>query len=646
MDKRILDGINSPDDIKKLSYEDLEVLAAEIREELISVVSKTGGHLAPNLGVVELTLGLHRSLASPQDKIVWDVGHQCYVHKLLTGRREQFPTLRQQEGLAGFPKIAESKHDVFDTGHASTSISFALGLAEARDKEKKDEHVIVVIGDGSLTGGMAYEALNQAGHLGTRLIIILNDNEMSIASNVGAMSSYLNRIRLDPLYVRIREEIEERIKKIPAIGERMVSVGESIKGAVKYLVGEGFIFEELGISYIGPVDGHDIKMIEETMTLAKNLKKPVIIHTLTRKGRGYAPAEDYPEKFHGTAPFIIKTGKPKAKNPKPSYTEVFGQAAVDIAKKNKKIVALTAAMSSGTGLNKFKDAFPNRFYDVGIAEQHAVTFAAGLARGGYTPIVAIYSTFLERAYDQIIQDVCLQDLHVIFALDRAGIVGEDGPTHHGAFDLSYLRHVPKMVVMAPRNEEELRHMLFTAVNLDGPVAIRYPRGAGLGVKLSTDFKQIPTGQAEVLAQGSDVALVAVGRMVATATQVAHLLKRNQISATVVDARFVKPLDEALLAAISSSHKLVVTLEENALKGGFGSAVLEFLCDREILVPVMRAGLPDKFIAHGNTEELLKECGLDAKSIAQAVERRLAVDADTAVQDGNISSWLQSGGMIS
>ncbi len=644
MAQRILARINSPADVKKLSYEKLDLLAAEIREELITVVSETGGHLAPNLGVVELTLALHRSLESPKDRIVWDVGHQCYVHKLLTGRRERFASLRQHDGLAGFPKTAESVHDVFDTGHASTSLSFALGLAEARDRRGGDEHVVAVIGDGSLSGGMAYEALNQAGHLGTRLIMVLNDNEMSIASNVGAMASYLNRIRLDPLYVRIREEIEERIKKIPAIGERMVSVGESIKGAVKYLVGEGFIFEELGISYIGPVDGHDVRMIEETMTLAKNLKKPVIIHMLTRKGRGYAPAENYPEKFHGTAPFVIKTGKPKRANGKPSFTQVFGQTLVDLAEKDKKIVALTAAMTSGTGLSQFKERFPERFYDVGIAEQHAVTFAAGLARGGHIPVVGIYSTFLERAYDQIIQDVCLQDLHVVFAVDRAGIVGEDGPTHHGAFDLSYLRHIPKMVVMAPCDEEELRHMLFTAVHLDKPVAVRYPRGAGSGVQLSNDFAEIPIGQAEVLLQGRDVALVAVGRMVSTAMEVAAILEKIQISATVVNARFIKPIDQTMLAAVSHSHQLVVTLEENALQGGFGSAVLEFFADKGILVPMIRTGLPDTFIAHGSTKKLIKEHNLHPRGIARAIEKRLLHDVDEDIKDDNISSWLQ-GGMI-
>lgn len=623
MQHKILKKIDSPAALKKLSYEELEVLAAEIREELIETVSETGGHLAPNLGAVELTIGLHRSLDSPKDKIVWDVGHQCYVHKLLTGRRDRFATLRQYGGIAGFPKISESEHDIFDTGHASTSISFALGLAEARNRRGGDEHIVAVIGDGSLTGGMAYEALNQTGHLGTRLIIVLNDNEMSIASNVGAMSSYLNRIRLDPVYVRLREEIEERVRRIPAIGERVYALGESVKGALKYILAEGVIFEELGMSYIGPIDGHDIKMIEETLVLAKSAKKPVILHALTRKGKGYAPAEEYPEKFHGTAPFFIKTGKAKKETKTSTYTEVFGQTAIELARKNKKIIALTAAMASGTGLNEFKEVLPDRFYDVGIAEQHAVTFAAGLARGGYVPIVAIYSTFLERAYDQIIQDVCLQNLPVIFALDRSGLVGEDGPTHHGAFDMSYLRHVPGMVVMAPKDEAELRDMLYTATKLKHASAIRYPRGAGLGVPISKDFKQINVGEAEVLRQGNKVCLLAIGSMLSVAMEVADILDEKGISGSVINARFIKPLDREKIIEASRSHSLMVTMEEGVLIGGFGSAVLELLSGEELPIPVVRFGLPDKFIAHGSTKQLLVDLGLDAETIATEIREKLS-----------------------
>ncbi len=643
MRKKILPKVNSPADLKKLSYEELEILAAEVREELVEVVSNTGGHLAPNLGVVELTIGLHRSLDSPKDKIVWDVGHQCYVHKLFTGRRDQFATLRQYGGIAGFPKTAESDHDIFDTGHASTSISFALGLAEARSRKKRKEHIVALIGDGSLTGGMAYEALNQVGHLGTRLIIILNDNEMSIASNVGAMSSYLNRIRLDPLYLRVRDEIERRVKKIPAIGEKMYSIGESVKGALKYLLGEGVIFEELGINYIGPIDGHNIKMIEETMAVAKTSTKPVIIHALTKKGKGYAPAESSPEKFHGTAPFIIKTGKAKVKNGKPSYTEVFGRTMIDLAKKNKKIVALTAAMASGTGLSKFKETFPDRFYDVGIAEQHAVTFAAGLARGGYIPVVAIYSTFLERAYDQIVQDVCLQGLHVVFMLDRAGLVGEDGPTHHGVFDLSYLRHIPNLIVMAPKNEEELRHMLFTATKRKQPVAIRYPRGAGQGVELTSHFEQLNVGEAEIIKEGSDVCLFAVGKMVDVSTTVAQRLEEKGISVTLINGRFIKPLDKRTLKEAGRSHKLLVTLEENALIGGLGSAVSELFSDERISIPVTRIGLPDRFVTHGETKQLLKDLELDADSIVQTIKQNLPdLDIDAEIVESKSPTWIHRG----
>jgi len=623
MQHKILAKVDSPRDLKQLSYDDLEVLAKEIREELIEITSETGGHLAPNLGVVELTIALHRSLDSPKDKIIWDVGHQCYVHKILTGRKKRFATLRQYEGIAGFPKSSESEHDIFDTGHASTSISFALGLAEARDKKGGDENVVAVIGDGSLTGGMAYEALNQAGHLGTRLIIILNDNEMSIASNVGAMSSYLNRIRLDPVYARWREEIEQRIRKIPAIGEKVYAVGESIKDALKYIAAEGVIFEELGISYVGPIDGHDIKALEENIDLAKNLKKPVLIHALTKKGRGYAPAENHPEEFHGTAPFVVKTGKLKVHSEIPTYTEVFGRTALELAKKNKKIVAITAAMSSGTGLSKFKEAFPDRFFDVGIAEEHAVTFSAGLARGGCLPLVAIYSTFLERAYDQIIQDVCLQGLHIIFALDRAGLVGEDGPTHHGAFDISYLRHIPNMIIMAPKDEEELRQMLFTATKVAQPVAIRYPRRSGLGVKLSAEFKEIKIGEAEILSEGRDVCLIAVGSMVDVAAKAGILLERKGIRATVINARFIKPMDKRTIIEAASSHKLIASIEENSLVGGFGSGVLELLSEDMISMPVIRFGFPDRFIAHGGTQKIFEELGLNAQSIATEIAERLA-----------------------
>ncbi|MDI6690137.1 MAG: 1-deoxy-D-xylulose-5-phosphate synthase [Actinomycetota bacterium] len=619
MSSKILDKIHSPVDLKNLLPDELRILAQEIRQKIISTVSKTGGHLGPNLGVVELTIGLHRALDSPKDKIVWDVGHQSYVHKLLTGRKDQFDTIRQYGGLGGFPKRSESEHDVFDTGHASNSISIALGLAEARDKRGTGETIVAVIGDGSLTGGMAYEALNQAGHLRTKLMVILNDNEMSIANNVGAMSSYLSRIRLDPAYNRIKEEIEQRIKRIPAVGEMMYTIGGHIKESLKHLLVPGMIFEELGIKYVGPIDGHNIESVEQNIRLAKEISGPVLIHILTRKGRGYPPAERNPDKFHGTAPFVIETGEPKKKSRFPSYTEIFGDTLVELAKENQQIVAITAAMPSGTGLDKFADAFPDRFFDVGIAEQHAVTFAAGLSLGGLLPVVAIYSTFLERAYDQIIQDICLQDLHVVFAIDRAGLVGEDGPTHHGAFDLTYLRHIPNMVVMAPKDEDELCHMLYTAINIESPVAVRYPRGSALGVKRSKNFNMLKIGEGEILKEGKNVCFLAIGRMVNIALKAAEILEGKGISCTVVNARFVKPLDERLIYTICPNHDLTVTLEENSSIGGFGSGVLEVLNDRGISLPLLKLGLPDEFITHGSIDDLLSSLNLDAPGVASTVE---------------------------
>lgn len=634
---KALDSINSPADLKGLSAEELKVLTREIRQTIIETVSKTGGHLAPNLGVVELTLALHRVLDSPKDKIVWDVGHQCYVHKLLTGRREKFATLRQFGGLSGFPKNSESEHDILDSGHASNSISFALGLAEAREKSGGGETIVAVIGDGSLTGGMAYEALNQAGHLKTNFIVVLNDNEMSIASNVGALSSYLSRIRLDPTYNKLKRQIEEHVRKIPAVGERMYEVGEHLKDSLKQLLVPGMFFEELGFKYIGPIDGHDVGSVEESLNLAKWTSGPVLIHVVTKKGFGYPPAEKNPDKFHGTSPFVISTGEPKAKSKTPSYTEIFGETLVELGQMNERIIAITAAMPSGTGLDKFARVFPDRFYDVGIAEQHAVAFAAGLAKGGFLPVVAVYSTFLERAYDQIIQDVCLQGLHVVFALDRAGLVGEDGPTHHGSFDLSYLRHIPGMTVMAPKDEEEFRHMLYTATQLSGSVAIRYPRGSAAGVKRSEEFKMLPIGRGEILkmseltsSNGRRVCLIALGRLVQVALEAADILKKKGISSTVVNARFVKPLDEELISQVAGDHELIVTLEENSLVGGFGSGVLELLAERDIHPLVLRLGLPDEFVTHGSVKELLTNLGLDSSSVAFTVEKVLKsyVDRET------------------
>ncbi|HEY3373867.1 MAG TPA: 1-deoxy-D-xylulose-5-phosphate synthase [Candidatus Aquicultor sp.] len=622
MEYKLLNTVKSPNDIKQLSYGELAELAGELRNRLVETVAETGGHLASSLGVVELTLALHRLLDSPKDKIIWDVGHQAYTHKILTGRNEALSTLRQYGGLAGFPKKSESEHDFFDAGHASNSISVALGMAEARNIRGGDEHIVAVIGDGSLTGGIAYEALNQAGHLNTRLIVVLNDNEMSISPNVGAMSTYLAQVRLDPGHAKLRKEIEQRIKKLPAIGELVYDIGMHVKESVKALLVPGMLFEELGFTYMGPIDGHDIRELEQNLTIAKQVDGPVLLHVVTKKGLGYAPAVERPEKWHGIAPFVRHTGEVKASSALPTYTEIFGRTLVDLAKENDKIIAITAAMSSGTGLNGFASEFPERFYDVGIAEQHAVTFAAGLAIEGYRPVVAIYSTFLQRAFDQIIQDVVLQDLPVVFAIDRAGIVGEDGPTHHGAFDLSYLRSIPGLVVMAPKDEDELRHMLHTALAMKKPVAIRYPRDKGLGVDMSGEYRVIPEGQAEILVKGSDVCLLAVGRMVQSSLDAAQLLEERGISASVVNMRYIKPLDAEILRWALKNHYLIVTVEENSLMGGFGSAVLEAAAEQGESTPVLRLGLPDRFISHGSIKRLLAEVGLDSNGIAYSVNRKL------------------------
>ena len=624
MDYPILNAIDKPEDLKKLPPSKLNDLAEEIRQKIIETVAVNGGHLAPNLGVVELTIALHRALNSPKDKIVWDVGHQCYVHKLLTGRRDRFETLRQYGGLSGFPKRAESDHDSFDTGHASNSLSVALGLAEARDKRGSDETIVAVIGDGALTGGMAFEALNQIGHLGTRMIVILNDNEMSIATNVGALARYLARLRLDPLYSRFREGVEEGLKRIPAIGEHLYEVGKHVKESMKALIVPGMLFEELGFRYIGPIDGHDMQEIELNVRLAAQADKPVLLHVLTKKGFGYAPAELEPDRFHGTPPFERSNGEAKGGSDIPTYTEVFADAMVELGEMDERIIAITAAMPSGTGLDRFAERYPDRFYDVGIAEQHAVTFAAGLALGGYLPVVAIYSTFLERAYDQLIQDICLQNLHVVFALDRAGVVGEDGPTHHGAFDLSYLRHMPRMIVMAPKDEAELRDMLYTAINIGAPVAVRYPRGRGVGVSVSRPMQLVEVGRAEILREGKDACLLAIGRMVQKALEAAELLEAKGISTSVINARFAKPLDEDAIRWAVSNHQLIVTVEENSVVGGFGSGVLEVLSDLRSKPEVLRLGFPDEFIQHGPIERLLADIGLDAEGISAAVLERMNI----------------------
>ena len=558
--KNILETINSPADVKALSLEQLKQLAEEIRQLLISVISKTGGHLAPNLGVVELTLALHRVFTTPKDKIVFDVGHQSYIHKIITGRREQFSTLRQYGGLSGFPKRSESEHDAFGTGHSSTSISAALGMAVARDLQGENYNVIAVIGDGSMTGGMAFEALNNAGTLHKKMIVVLNDNEMSISKNVGAMSEYLYQLRTGETYNKIKHDIEGWLKNME-FGTDVLKAIRRLKGSVKYLMVPTSIFEELGFTYLGPIDGHDLQGLTEVLQAAKKIDGPVLVHVLTKKGKGYKPAEESPNKFHGTGPFDIATGK-KIANPNApiTYTEVFGRTLTELANADKDIIGITAAMPDGTGMSTFAKAHPERCFDVGIAEQHAVTSAAGAAAVGLKPVAAIYSTFLQRAYDSVLHDICMQRLHVTLCLDRAGLVGDDGYTHHGVFDYAYLRSMPEMTIMAPKDENELRHMLKTAVDFDGPVSVRYPRGSGVGVSITEPMHSLPIGKAEVLREGKDVCLWAIGSMVQSALQAADKLAEQGISAGVVNMRFAKPLDEDLLLEHATQYGKIVTLE--------------------------------------------------------------------------------------
>jgi 1-deoxy-D-xylulose-5-phosphate synthase len=642
--QRILDSINDPGDLKNLDAEELTRLSAEIRETLIATVAQTGGHLAPNLGVVELTLGLHRALDCPRDSIIWDVGHQSYVHKLVTGRREGFGTLRTYGGVCGFPKRTEGPFDVHDAGHASNSVSVALGLACARDAAGGDETVVAVIGDGSLTGGMAFEALNHAGHLGTRIVVILNDNEMSIASNVGALSSYLARVRLDRRYQRLRDDVEGALARTK-LGAAVVAAGEAAKESVKQLLVPGMLFEELGWTYIGPIDGHDIAQVQNAVALAKSNDGPVIVHAVTRKGMGYLHAEDRPDTFHGISPFSVETGTVNGSGDRISYTEAFGAALIAEAERDDRVVAITAAMPAGTGLSAFADRFPDRFFDVGIAEQHAVGFAAGLAHGGLRPVVAIYSTFMQRAYDQVIMDAALQNLDIVFCLDRAGLVGEDGPTHHGAFDLTYLRAVPNLALMAPADEVELANMLHTALVTGGPSAIRYPRGIGEGLDMPAEPAVLEAGRADVRRRGSDVAILAIGRMVGVAQAAAELLVADGVDASVVNMRWVKPLDLDTIYWASSTHGLVVTLEENTGLGGFGGAVLEALGDLGSTTGVLRLALPDCFVTHGATDKLLAEVGLTPGAVRGAVLGRLldsrTEDAETERADDEAAARRRS-----
>lgn len=613
-----LEKMVDPKELKRLNYADLNVLAEEIREMIIQTTSKTGGHLAPSLGVVELTLALHYYFNSPEDKIVWDVGHQSYAHKIITGRQEQFHTLRQYGGISGFPKRCESPHDIVDVGHTSTSISAALGLAQARDFQGGSNAVVAVIGDGALTGGMAFEALNHAGHLGTDMIVILNDNEMSISPNVGAMSKYLTKLRVDPTLHRVKDDLEFLLSKLPAIGGKVVRTIERLKDSLKYLVMSGILFEELGFTYLGPIDGHDIQHITETLKHAQQVKGPKLVHVITQKGKGYSPAEEHPDKFHGTGPFDIETGTIYKSAGPPKYTKVFSDTLIQIAEKDSKVVGITAAMPSGTGLDQFADVYPGRFFDVGIAEQHAITFSSGLAIGGMKPVAAIYSTFLQRAYDQIVHDVCMQNLPVFLAIDRAGLVGDDGETHHGLFDLAYLRSMPNMVVMAPSNENELQHMIYTALQQSGPTAVRYPRGASVGVPMDVELKELPIGKGHLIRAGNDVTIVAIGNMVEPAKEAAHELHQKGINVAVIDARFVKPLDEELILEWVQKTGHLITIEEHVLAGGFGSAILELLEKTDLQVKVRRMGVPDRFVRHGKQEILREEVGLTVENIVQQV----------------------------
>jgi len=607
----VLEKVNYPEDVKKLSIEELKELSEEVRKLIIEVVEKNGGHLASSLGVVELTLALLKVFSPPKDEIVWDVGHQSYPYKILTGRKEKFHTLRQYKGISGFPSIKESPYDAFGTGHSSTSISAALGIKVAKRLRGEDGHVVAVIGDGALTAGEAYEGLNNAGQLKEDLIVILNDNEMSISKNIGAISNYLTKVTTGEALRKAKERLENVTKRI--FGEKIYKTLKRVEDLfVKGLFPPGMLFEELGFRYIGPIDGHDLETLIVTLKNVSKMKGPTLVHVITKKGKGYPPAEEKPESFHGVSP-----KKSSSSLSVPSYTEVFSNTLIEIAKSDSRIVAITAAMPSGTGLDKFKAVFPKRYFDVGIAEQHAVTFAAGLAKKGLKPVVAIYSTFLQRAYDQIVHDVALQELPVVFAIDRAGLVGEDGATHHGVFDLSYLRHIPNLVVSAPKDEEELRHLLYTALNSGKPFAVRYPRGKGYGIRIREPLREIPIGKWEILKEGKDLVILATGWTVYQALEAAKLLREKGIEACVVNGRFIKPLDEELLNQLAESFSVFVTVEENVVKGGFGSAVDEFFAGRKG-IRVFNLGVPDKFIEHGPQGTLRKLVGIDAEGIYKSV----------------------------
>ncbi len=614
----ILERIQKANDIKKLKWEEQDVLAAEIRQFLVEKLSKTGGHLASNLGVVELTMAMHLAFSLPKDKIIWDVGHQSYTHKILTGRKDGFDNLRQYGGMSGFPKRKESNCDAFDTGHSSTSLAAGLGFVEAREILGKDYKVVSVIGDGSLTGGMAFEALNNAAHLKSNYIIVLNDNNMSISENVGGMSAYLDGLRTANFYNDLKKGVTNTLNKIPGAGEKIVKGIRKTKNSIKQLFVPGMLFEDMGITYLGPVDGHDIKKLYRTFKEAQKMDHAVLVHVLTKKGKGYAPAEKMPSKFHGVSPFDVTTGEAISVKEADSYTDVFADIMCDLGEKEPRLVAITAAMKDGTGLSKFREKYPDRFYDVGIAEQHAVTFAAGLAAAGMKPVFAVYSSFLQRGYDQIVHDVCMQNLPVVFAIDRAGLVGNDGETHQGVYDVAYLRHIPNMTILAPKNRKEFEDMMEFAVNHNGPVAIRYPRG-NVYEGLQEYREPIAYGKSEVIVKESDIAIYGCGHMMETAEQVWRSLKEKGYSCSLINSRFVKPLDTDVLQEMSEGHRLFVTIEEATVTAGYGAGVMQYAFEQSMAVKVLTMGVPDEFVEHGNISQIREQIGLDSMSIVEKIE---------------------------
>ncbi|MBQ8802424.1 MAG: 1-deoxy-D-xylulose-5-phosphate synthase [Tyzzerella sp.] len=615
----MLERIQKPNDIKKLKWDELDVLAAEIREFLVEKVSKTGGHLASNLGVVELTMAMHLAFSLPKDKMIWDVGHQAYTHKILTGRKEGFDELRQYGGMSGFPKRNESNCDSFDTGHSTTSISAGLGYVEAREILGEDYRVVSVIGDGSLTGGMAYEALNNAANLKSNYIIVLNDNNMSISENVGGVPAYLNSIRTAEFYNDLKKGVVNSLNKVPIVGENIVNNIRKTKNSIKRLLVPGMLFEDMGITYLGPVDGHDLKSLYRTFKEAQRMNHAVMIHVLTKKGKGYAPAEQFPAKFHGVGPFDLETGKALAVKEKDSYTDVFADIMSGLGEKEPRLTAITAAMKDGTGLCKFQEKYPERFFDVGIAEEHAVTFAAGLAAAGLKPVFAVYSAFLQRGYDQIVHDVCMQNLPVIFAIDRAGLVGNDGETHQGVYDIAYLNHIPNMTILSPKNRFEFADMMEFAVAHTGPVAIRYPRGTvyeGLA-----EFREpVSHGKSEIIYKESEIAILSLGHMMETAEEVWRALKDKGYQCSLINSRFVKPMDTDVLCELAQNHKLFVTIEDGVISGGYGASVRDYVAEEKLDVDVFINGIPDKFIEHGSIGQLRKVIGLDADSIVEKIEQ--------------------------